>query len=76
MTSSAIIKQVEDYLPMLSQKQQTLVLEMIKNFLNVGDEGKRASKKLYNKELEAAVERIEKGVSIAHKDVVAELSEW
>jgi hypothetical protein len=31
MTSSAIKKQIDTYLPLLSAKQQVLVLEMIKN---------------------------------------------
>ena len=35
MTSKAIQKQVDNYLPLLTTKQQTLVLEMIKNFLKI-----------------------------------------
>jgi hypothetical protein len=35
MTSTAIKKQVDSYLPLLTSKQQNLVLEMIKTFLNV-----------------------------------------
>jgi hypothetical protein len=74
MTATAIKKQVDDYLPMLSLKQQTLVLEMIKSFLNVDTDSKRISKEQYNTELEEAVARIEQGTSVSHDDVVKETS--
>ena len=76
MTTTAIKKQVEDYLPMLSTKQQVLVLEMIKSLLHVDNENKRITRKQYNKELDEAVERIEKGTSISHKDVLKEIAKW
>lgn len=34
MTATAIKKQVNNYLPLLNHKQQALILETIKNFLN------------------------------------------
>jgi hypothetical protein len=74
MTATAIKKQVDDYLPMLSLRQQTLVLEMIKSFLNVDTDTKRISKEQYNTELEEAVTRIEQGTSVSHDDVVKETS--
>jgi hypothetical protein len=76
MTASAIKKQVDSYLPLLSAKQQTLILEMIKSFLNVDKDAKRITRKQYNKEINDAVGRIEKGASVAHKDVLKELSKW
>jgi len=76
MTATAIKKQVDSYLPLLSAKQQTLILEMIKNLLNVDKDTKRVSLKQYNKELDDAVARIEKGNSVSHKDALKELSKW
>jgi len=76
MTTTAIKKQVEDYLPMLSTKQQVLVLEMIKGLLHVDNENKRITKKQYNKELDEAVERIEKGNSVSHRDALKEIAKW
>jgi predicted transcriptional regulator len=76
MTSIAIKKQVDNYLPLLSAKQQTLVLEMIKNFLNVDNDTKRVTRKQYNKEIDEAVARIEKGNFVSHKDALKELSKW
>jgi hypothetical protein len=76
MTTTAIKKQVDDYLPMLSLKQQSLVLEMIKSFLNVDNESKRISLKQYNKEIDDAVNRIEKGNSISHVAALKEIAKW
>lgn len=76
MTAIAIKKQVDNYLPLLSTKQQALILEMIKSFLNVDADAKRISRKQYNKELNDAVSRIEKGNFVAHKDALKELSKW
>ena len=76
MTSTAIKKQVDSYLPLLTSKQQNLVLEMIKTFLNVDSDNKRITKKQYNKEINDAVTRIEKGDSVSHNDALKELSKW
>ncbi|MDO8999348.1 MAG: hypothetical protein Q7W45_06250 [Bacteroidota bacterium] len=76
MTTTAIKKQFDSYLPLLSAKQQELLLEMVKSFLNVDKDIKRISKKQYNKEIDDAVNRIEKGKFITHKDALKELSKW
>lgn len=76
MTAAALKKQVDNYLPLLSAKQQTLVLEMIKSFLNVDKDSERITRKQYNKEINEALARIEKGNSVSHKDALKELSKW
>ena len=76
MTTTAIRKQVDNYLPLLSTKQQTLILEMIKSFLNVDKDTERISRKQYNKEINDAVARIEKGNFVTQKDALKELSKW
>lgn len=76
MTATAIKKQVDNYLPLLSVKQQALILEMIKNFLNVDKDTKRITRKQYNKEINQAAERMEKGNFVSHKDALKELSQW
>lgn len=76
MTTTAIKKQVDNYLPLLSTKQQTLVLEMIKSFLNVDKDVNRISLKQYNKEIEDAVTRMKKGDSVSNKNALKELSKW
>jgi vacuolar-type H+-ATPase subunit D/Vma8 len=76
MTTTAIQKQVEDYLPMLSVKQQALVLEMIKSLLQVDNGSKRISRKQYNKEIDQAVERLNNGDSVSHSDALREIAKW
>ena len=76
MTTAAIKKQFDGYLPLLTAKQQALILEMVKSFLNVDKDTKRISKSQYNKELNEAVARIEKGDFVSHKDAIKELAKW
>ncbi len=76
MTTAAIKKQVQEYLPLLSTKQQVLVLEMIKSLLQVDHDVNRASRSQYNKEIDEAVERIENGNSISHADVLKDIAKW
>lgn len=76
MTATSIKKQVDTYLPLLSAKQQTLVLEMIKSLLNVDKDTQRITRKQYNKEINEAVTRIDKGNFVSHKDALKELSKW
>lgn len=74
MTSTTIKKQIDEYLPLLSNKQQALLLEMVKTFLNIDKDVKPITRKLYNKELDEAVERVENGNFVTHEDAVKELS--
>ena len=76
MTASNIRNQLDQYLPLLTLKQQELVLGMIKGFLNIEDGNKRISKKQYNKELQEAVERMEKGDIISNEEAKNVLSKW
>ncbi len=76
MTTAAIKKQFDGYLPLLTVKQQELILEMIKSFLETDKGSKRISKKQYNKELAEAVARIEKGQFVSHSEALKELSRW
>ena len=76
MTAAAIKKQLDGYLPLLSAKQQNLLLEMVKSLLHVDKEPKRISKKQYNKEINEAVARMDKGKFVRHQDALKELSKW
>ena len=74
MTSTTIKKQFDGYLPLLSNKQQTLLLEMVKSFLNIDKDEKRITRKQYNQEINEAVARIENGNYVSHEDALKELS--
>jgi len=76
MTTTTIKKEVDDYLPLLSLKQQTLVLEMIKGFLNLDNDVKRISLDQYNHEIEEATKRIDQGEFVTHEDALKQLSKW
>ena len=76
MTTTAIKKQFDGYLPLLSNKQQIMLLEMVKTFLNIDNETRRITRKQYNKEINEAVARIEKGNFVKHEDALKELSKW
>jgi vacuolar-type H+-ATPase subunit D/Vma8 len=74
MTSTTIKKQLDEYLPLLSVKQQALLLEVVKGFLKIDKDVKRITRKQYNKEVDDAVVRIEKGNFVKHDDALKELS--
>ena len=58
-----------EFFPLLTAKQQVLVLEIIKSFLSIDDDSKHLSRKQYNKEINEAVSRIEKGMFVPHDRV-------
>lgn len=70
MNTVAFKKEVDTYLPLLSDKQRVLVLDMIKGLLQVDGAAQRISKEQYNQEIDAAVARIESGDFIDHEDVL------
>lgn len=74
MTSTALKKQFDGYLPLLSSKQQLLVLDMVKSLLNIDNDVKRINRKQYNKEIDEAVDRVEEGIFVSHQDALKELS--
>ena len=74
MTSTTIKKQFDEYLPLLSNKQQALLLEMVKSFLNIDKDEKRINRKQYNKEIDEAVARIENGYFVTHDGALKELT--
>jgi hypothetical protein len=76
MTTSAIKKQVDNYLPLLPKGQQTLVLEVIKSLLEEVDSSDRIGKDQYNKEINAAVARMDAGNYVSHEDALDNLSKW
>ena len=74
MTSTSIKKQLDKFLPLLSSKQQALVLDMVKSLLNIDNDVKRITRKQYNKELAEAVDRVEDGGFVTQEETKKELS--
>lgn len=76
MNTAAFKKEVDTYLPLLSEKQQVLVLEMIKGLLQLDSDAQRISKEQYNQEILEAVARIESGDFVNHQEALKRLSKW
>ena len=71
-----IKKELDMYMSLLSEKQQQLILDMVKNILNVDGNEKRINIEQYNAEIESALTDVKKGNGIAHKDVVKQSKKW
>ena len=76
MTSVAIKKQLNNYIPLLTNKQQALLLEMVKNILQVDNAEKRISVKQYNKEIAEAEKQILAGKYTNQSDFEKESDKW
>jgi hypothetical protein len=76
MTTKAIKKQLDSYIPLLTQKQQELLLDMVKNILHIEPDTKKISRKQYNKDLLAAEKQIKNGHFTSQKDLEKESEKW
>ena len=76
MISSTIKKEFSTYLPLLSAKQQALVLNMIKSILHIDSKEERISIERYNAEIELALKEVKKGKSISHEEVLIKSKKW
>lgn len=76
MTSVAIKKELNNYIPMLTSKQQALLLEIVKNILQVDHSEKRISKKQYNKEIMESEKQISAGKFTTQSDLEKESDKW
>lgn len=76
MTATAIKKQLDNYLPLLSLPQQELLLQMAKSLLHVETKSQRVSIKQYNKELKASEKQITKGKYTSQADLEKESEKW
>lgn len=76
MTTTAIKKQLNDYLPLLTAKQQELLLEMVKNILHVEPNAKRISVKQYNKEIDKAEKSIAKENYVRQSNLEKITKKW
>jgi len=76
MTTTAIKKQLNEYLPLLSLQQQELLLDMAKSLLHVEPGTKRISLKQYNKELAKSEKSISKGKYMSQKELEKLTEKW
>ena len=76
MTTATLKKELSAYLPLLSARQQALILDMIKNILHIDSKEKRISMEQYNAEIESALKEVRQGKSIPHDEVVKQSRRW
>jgi hypothetical protein len=76
MSAAEIKKELNNYLPLLTTKQQELLLEMVKNILQVEPSEKRISAKQYNKELNSSIKQGKEGKTISHAQLLKEMEKW
>jgi hypothetical protein len=76
MTATQIKKELNAYLPLLSNRQQEILLDMVKNLLNIDKKEKRISVEQYNKEIEASMKQINEGKFVTHAEVLKQSKKW
>ena len=76
MITAALKQELNTYIPLLSARQQTLVLDMVKNILNVDPSEQRISVKQYNKEIAEAEKQIASGNFTTKEDLEKEMQKW
>lgn len=76
MSTTTVKKELNAYLPLLSARQQSLILDMVKNILHVDNKEKRVSIEQYNAEIENALKEVKQGKSVSHSDVVNQSKKW
>jgi len=69
-------KELNTYLPLLSERQQALVLAIVKNILHIDTQEKRISVEQYNTEIELALKEVKQGKSLSHDEVVIQSKKW
>jgi hypothetical protein len=76
MDSTTVKKELNTYLPLLSERQQTLVLEMVKSILHIDKKEKQISVEQYNADIELALREIKEGKTTSHEEVVKQSKKW
>ena len=71
-----ITKELNTYLPLLLERQQALVLAIVKNILHIDTQEKRISLEQYNTEIELALKEVKQGKSLSHDEVVIQSKKW
>jgi len=76
MTTTQVKKELTAYLPLLTERQQEILLDMVKNLLHIDKKEKRITLYQYNKEIDAAMQQIKAGKTQSHADLVKHSKKW
>ncbi len=75
--ATVIDREFLQYFLLLDESQKKSLLEMMKSFLKpVADQVEERSIARYNKEIDEAMERIDKGLFITMEDLEKEMRTW
>jgi len=74
--AQVIDKQIVDYLPLLGKEEKKTILDYIKSYVRIKEQPKRISIEQYNKEIEEAMARIDKGEYTTHQELIKESESW
>lgn len=76
MRTIQVKQELNTYLPLLSDRQQEILLDMVKNLLHIDNKEKHISIEQYNKELDASLEQIKNGNYSSNEDVMKKSEKW
>ncbi len=77
MTTAVLDTEIQKYLPLLGSEEKRSLLSVIKSFLNLKNEGADLiDTEQYNKEIDAAMARIDNGEFTTHEDLEKEMETW
>ena len=75
--ASVLDKELIHYFTRLNESQKKSLIEMMKSFLRLGDEQMQpVTSEQYNNELDAAMERINKGEFTTLEELEKEMQSW
>jgi predicted transcriptional regulator len=69
-------KELNKYWEQLDNSQKKSILTMIKSFLHPSEKHPRITIEQYNKEIDAAMARMDKGEVISNEDALKEIDKW
>ena len=77
MTSAALDKQIQQFLPLLAKEEKQSILTLIKGLVKTKEAPpKRLTIEEYNRELQAAEARIDAGFFTSHEELIKESESW
>ncbi len=77
MSSQALDKRIQEYLPLLGSEEKKSLLSVIRSFLSIRNEATgHISIEQYNKELDEAEAEYEKGDYITHEEMMKQVKKW
>ena len=76
MKTNNLRRELDKYIPLLTAREQTILLEMAKGLLQVEPKAKRISVDKYNEELEASIKEAREGKVISHEDLLKDMKKW